>query len=226
MVIRNFINEFVLFFTAIKNGLVYIFTVMPFDLFELLKIKPADQEKVDISEAVNNGSYAGDMLLSKEQNKDLIDVVSDKMRDLYYKIPYIKEKQQKFEASLKPLVLDPNGADGVKSAEKQTYEYVARTKEGRIVKDHFSAYSRVDVYSYLTDEGMIVYSIETSKQTNFLHAQSSIFKTKMTNKDLIFWLTQLSTYIKAGIPLTDGVRVLAQQDKKRKYKSLYKSIIY
>ena len=35
----------------------------------------------------------------------------------------------------------------------------------------------------------------------------------MANKDLIFWLAQLSTYIKAGIPLTDGVRVLAQQDK-------------
>ena len=226
MVIRNFINEFVLFFTAIKNGIIYLFTTMPVDLFNLLKIKPASEEKIDISEAVNSGSYAGDLLLSKEQNKDLIDIVSEKIIGLYESIPYVKKKKEAFEASLKPLVLDPNGADGVKSAEKSTYEYVARNKDGKIVTGYFPAYSRVDVYSYLTDEKMIVYKIETSKQTNFLHAQSSLFKTKMSNKDLIFWLTQLSTYIKAGIPLTDGVRVLAQQDKKKKYKSLYKSIIY
>ena len=33
----------------------------------------------------------------------------------------------------------------------------------------------------------------------------------MKNKDLIFWLTQLSTYVKSGIPLTDSVRILANQ---------------
>ena len=39
----------------------------------------------------------------------------------------------------------------------------------------------------------------------------------MKNKDLVFWLAQLSTYIKAGIPLTDAVKVLAKQDKRKKY---------
>ena len=48
----------------------------------------------------------------------------------------------------------------------------------------------------------------------------------MKGKDLVFWLTQLSTYIKAGIPLTDSVRVIAQQDRRRKYKTLYSSLIF
>ena len=84
----------------------------------------------------------------------------------------------------------------------------------------------MDVYSYLTDEKMIVYEIVTSKSINFLHAEANIFKTKMANKDLVFWLTQLSTYIKSGIPLTDGVKVLAAQDGRKKYKVLYESLIY
>lgn len=33
----------------------------------------------------------------------------------------------------------------------------------------------------------------------------------MSNKDLIFWLTQLSTYVKSGIPLTDAVKILMNQ---------------
>ena len=48
----------------------------------------------------------------------------------------------------------------------------------------------------------------------------------MSNKDLVFWLTQLSTYIKAGIPLMDAVKVLAKQDKRKKYQSLYDALIY
>ena len=37
--------------------------------------------------------------------------------------------------------------------------------------------------------------------------------TKFKNKDLIFW-TQLSTYIKSGIPLTDSMRILGKQMSK------------
>ena len=36
----------------------------------------------------------------------------------------------------------------------------------------------------------------------------------------------MSTYIKAGIPLTDAVKVLAEQDKRKKYKSVYDAVIY
>ena len=96
----------------------------------------------------------------------------------------------------------------------------------KIIEDFFPALSKMDVYSYLTDNKMIVYSIDTNKNMEFFHGKSFGMTTKMSNKDLEFWLTQLSTYIKAGIPLTDSVKVLAQQDKRKKYKSLYEAIIY
>ena len=41
-----------------------------------------------------------------------------------------------------------------------------------------------------------------------------------------FALTQLSTYIKAGIPLIDSVRILAKQTVKPAKKKIYERIIY
>ena len=73
---------------------------------------------------------------------------------------------------------------------------------------------------------MTVYEIVTNWAINFFHTESSSIKKKMKNKDLVFWLAQLSTYIKAGIPLTDAVKVLAEQDKRKKYKSVYDAVIY
>ena len=73
---------------------------------------------------------------------------------------------------------------------------------------------------------MIPYNIETNKQIQFFHSNTAVTKKKMKTKDLVFWLAQLSTYVKAGIPLTDGVKILAQQDKRAKYKPIYESVIY
>lgn len=228
MVLRNILNEFVLLFNAIKNGIIYVFVTLPVILKDILTIKPDDMNlpQGNIAEAVSRGEYASDKVLGKEQNEDLIQTVSNWMRTQYEKIPYVKKKKEEFEASLKPIVIDENGADGVKSVEKVLYQYIARDKNGKIVKAYFPAYSKLDVYSYLTDEQMTVYSIEANKNTGFLQTSGSLFKTKMAIKDLVFWLTQLSTYVKTGIPLTDGVRVLAEQDKRRKYKGLYKSLIF
>ena len=227
MVIKGFVNEFVNLFTAIKDGLVYVFLTVPSSIFRpksYLKNKPTKVQTVH--EAVASGSYAEELLKAPAQDKDLIGKISEWITNKYESIPSVKAAKEKREAALVPLEIDPDGADGVKSDVKQVYKYVARNPQGKVITGYFPAFSRLDVFSYLKDEKMIVYEISTSKSTNFLHAESSAFKTKMKNKDLIFWLAQLSTYIKAGIPLTDGVRVLAQQDKKRKYKSLYQSVIF
>jgi len=124
------------------------------------------------------------------------------------------------------MTIDQSGEDAVRSDVKKTYRYLARNKENKLIKGYFAALSKLDVYSYLIDEGMIVYEITTSWAINFFHTESSNMKRKMANKDLIFWLAQLSTYIKAGVPLTESVKLLAQQDKRKRYKSVYDSIIY
>lgn len=159
---------------------------------------------------------------SKSLTKTLADYITEK----YENLSFVKEARAKKEASLVVLTLDPNGADAVKSATKQTYRYLVRGKDGKLLKGYFPAFSKMDVYSYLTDEGYTVYEIVTNWSINFLHADATAFKQKMKIKDLVFWLTQLSTYIRAGIALTDAVKILAKQDKRKKYKPVYESLIY
>lgn len=142
------------------------------------------------------------------------------------KKPKKKKKSKIDESMLIEIKIDPDGPDAVKSDKKQAYRYLARNKEGVLVKDYFSAYSKYDVYSYLVDQGMTVYNIETNSMINFFRKEAPVGSVKMKTKDLIFWLTQLSTYIKAGIPLADAVKILAQQDKRKKYKPIYDSLIY
>ena len=231
MAIRQFLNEFVLLFTAIKDGFLFIFVTIPTSIFSSAK-KKFDKSQIElkedenIAEAVAAGTYAESLLALPNQNEDLSGKISKWVVNKYQNLPSVKEAKAKREASLKPLVIDMNGEDAVRSKEKVVYKYTARNSDGVLVEGYFPALSKVDVYSYLTDEKMIVYEIETNKTTNFLHASSDIFVTKMKGKDLVFWLTQLSTYIKAGIPLTDSVRVIAQQDRRRKYKTLYSSLIF
>ena len=49
---------------------------------------------------------------------------------------------------------------------------------------------------------------KTSQFLNFVYKDSGLLGQKMSIKDLIFWLTQLSTYIKAGITLNEAVKIL------------------
>ena len=86
--------------------------------------------------------------------------------------------------------------------------------------------SKLDVHSYLLDAGFEVYEIKTNKWINLMHNENRYLERPIKNKDLVFWLAQLSTYIKSGIPLTDAVKILAEQDKRKKYRKVYDSIIY
>lgn len=49
----------------------------------------------------------------------------------------------------------------------------------------------------------------------------------MKTKDLIFWLTQLSTYLKAGLTLNEAVKILTSQMKGNKARTTaFKAISY
>ena len=64
------------------------------------------------------------------------------------------------------------------------------------------------------NEGYEVYSIKTSDTIKFLYGKS-LLTSKLSTKDLIFWITQLSTYLKAGITLTEAVKILSKQIGKK-----------
>ena len=126
------------------------------------------------------------------------------------------------------LLNEISGQDSVKSTTPTTFKYRAKNPEGHKVDGFLVAYSKQEVFNFLESEGYSVYKIETNKYIELLYGQNQFSKRKLKTKDLIFWLTQLSTYLKSGIPLTDSMRILGLQMGKRDAfkKRLFEAVVY
>jgi len=148
------------------------------------------------------------------------------IKNKYYNSTFVKNRRNRKDIERQALLINFEGKDAEKSDVKLLYEYVAKDSNGKVVKGYFEAYSKVEVHSYLLSEGFEVYSIRTSKLIRFLHAGVASSNTKIKIKDLIFFLTQLSTYIKAGIPLVEALKILSRQYKNKNYKYIFRSMIY
>lgn len=106
-----------------------------------------------------------------------------------------------------------------------TFNYQVKDKSGKVVKSSFDARSIEEVEAFLINEGYEIIKIEPKKKYS-LDMELAIFKTKLSSGELSFALTQLSTYLKAGIPLVDSVRILAKQTEKISKKKIYEKIVY
>jgi len=107
---------------------------------------------------------------------------------------------------------------------KTRYKYVAYDKNGKQVKGYFDAFRKMDVESFLTAQGYKILNIKAKKISKA--GDFFTFSNEMKYKDLVFFLTQLSTYIKSGIPLTESLVMIENQTKDKKKKDLYKRIVY
>lgn len=177
---------------------------------------------------------ADSIVFAKREKKKIGDIINDFIMSIISIPKKIKAKNdeakrkqlERKNLSRQVLLIDFDGEDAVKSSEKQVYEYVAKDTDGKIIKGYFDAFSKVEVHSFLLNEGYEVYSIRTSKWIKLFHSNYSSNKAKIKIKDLIFFLTQLSTYIKAGIPLVDSLQILSRQYKQKSYKRIFKSMMY
>ena len=108
------------------------------------------------------------------------------------------------------------------------YKVTVRGKDGRIGSEILPGLSKSDVNAFLVNEGYEVYSIKTSRFINLVYGRSNFTNSQMKVKDLLFWLTQLSTYLKAGITLTNSVRILGEQLGKKNHarKRAFQSVVY
>ena len=115
------------------------------------------------------------------------------------------------------LINSIDSGEEIRSDRPVTYRYTALSPDGKQVSNIFYAFSKVEVYTFLENEGYKVFKIETSDLIEKLYGSSSLFgKRKIKIKDIVFWLQQLSTYLKSGIPLTDSMRILSKQMGKNK----------
>lgn len=104
------------------------------------------------------------------------------------------------------------------------FKYKAKDTTGKTIDSYFDAENKVDVESFLLNKGYQILSIEEDKLSTKLGLMSS--NKKMSTKDLTFFLTQLSTYVKSGIPLLDSMEILSRQVKNKDTKNLYQKIVF
>lgn len=176
---------------------------------EELRQKMFSQNEKQLNQIMNDNT----LLLDKEEVKKPAKVKNNKRMEA--KI-----------AAMPEVVIDFKGEDAVRTPKKVTYQYLIKTPDGEIVRDYFAAYSRAEVYSFLKSDGNIVYEIKTSKMIDFVHGARFNSVDKFKTKDLIFFVAQLSTYLKAGISLADSIKILVKQFNNRKYKKILKLVSY
>ena len=140
---------------------------------------------------------------------------------------YSAKTLAKLEQEKKELMLDLQNAGATRSKVPHVYLYKVRDASGRIITGTMNGLSKLDINSYLINEGYDIYSIKTSPFIDFVYKDSSFMGKKMSTKDLIFWLTQLSTYIKAGLTLNESIKILTSQMKGNKARTTaFKAISY
>ena len=109
---------------------------------------------------------------------------------------------------------------------KKRYAYKVKDNTGKIVSDYFDAENEVEVQSFLNSQGYNVIEIKEDKVSNSLGLALVSTRRKMKLKDLVFFLTQLSTLIKAGIPLVEAMAILSRQTKDKHTRNIYRRIVF
>ena len=152
---------------------------------------------------------------------------SDKKKKKEKVYNYSAKTLAKLEKEYQELVQDLQSTGATRSKEVNVYYFKVRDKSGKIITGTMNGLSKLDINAFLVNEGYTVYSIKTSPLINFLFKESSFGSSKMTTKELVFWLTQLATYLKAGITLNDSVKILSKQVSNKKSKArAFQSISY
>ena len=103
-----------------------------------------------------------------------------------------------------------------------SYKYYMYDFNKKKVIGFFDAESESDVRGFLTAQGYEVLKVEKRKWWDVEIGGNG----KLKAGSLAFSLTQLSTYIKAGIPLVDAVRILSKQASKKREKRVYERLVY
>ena len=117
---------------------------------------------------------------------------------------------------------DAKRLEKYKNTKMISYRYKVKDSSGKITTNTFEAPSANDVRVFLTNEGYEV--LEIKERSKYDIDIGSTGKIKIG--DLAFMLTQLSTYIKAGIPLINSVRILAKQATDNNQKKILNKVVY
>lgn len=132
---------------------------------------------------------------------------------------YSARTLRQLEEEKKALQIDLQNAGATRSKTPHVYYFKVKDEKGKIITGTMNGLSKLDINAYLLNEGYDIYMIKTSPFIDFVYKDSSFMGKTMSTKDLIFWLTQLSTYLKSGIKLNEAIKILNNQMKSSKARS-------
>ena len=102
------------------------------------------------------------------------------------------------------------------------YRYVVINAMGKKENGTFEAESEAEVRNFLASQDYEIVSVKVRPAYDIDINDYA----KIRVSDLSFALTQLSTYIKSGIPLVDAVKILAKQATKPASKKAFQRLVY
>lgn len=158
-------------------------------------------------------SYLQTLVFKKDLN---IDPNRLEGEELTKELEKVKEQSDEFKKVKKQ---DKDG----KAGKLQSFRYTVKNAMGETVKGIFDSEDITGVRVFLTNEGYEVLEIKPRDKWDI---DISFGSNKIKTGDLSFALIQLSTYIKAGIPLIDSMRILAKQTTNASLKRIYDRVIY
>lgn len=103
----------------------------------------------------------------------------------------------------------------------KNFRYTIINGVGKKEQGTFEAESENDVRNYLLSLDYQVLEVKERSKYDI-----DLGSTKFHASDLAFSLTQLSTYIKSGIPLVDSVKILSKQSSKPALKKSFNQLVY
>jgi type IV pilus assembly protein PilC len=103
-----------------------------------------------------------------------------------------------------------------------TYIYTGKTKRGRVTKGELEAADERIARVQLKRRNIEVTKLKQKPKDIFENI--SFMQPKVTKKDVVIFTRQFSTMIDAGLPLVQGLNILAEQMENRTFKGILRQI--
>ena len=102
------------------------------------------------------------------------------------------------------------------------YKWVAETKKGKILKGELEAADERIAQLQLKRRSLTIKKIKVKPKDLFENV--AFFQPKITAKDVVIFTRQFSTMIDAGLPLVQGLTILAEQTENKTFQNVLKRV--
>jgi len=103
------------------------------------------------------------------------------------------------------------------------YNWVAETKKGKVIKGELEAADEKSAGLQLRRRNLKIKKIKPKPKDVFENV--SFMQPKVTKKDIVIFTRQFSTMIDAGLPLVQGLTILAEQMENKTFKRILKEVV-